>query len=82
MSYTEAKEKYAKIGVDTDKAIEILKTVPVSLHCWQGDDVVGFDKRAHFRAVFKPQATIRAELEHPTSLWRILIRLSALCRAK
>ena len=45
MSYLEAKEKYAKIGVDTDKAIEKLKTVPVSLHCWQGDDVVGFDQK-------------------------------------
>lgn len=43
MSYTEAKEKYAKYGVDTDKAIEKLKKVSVSLHCWQGDDVRGFD---------------------------------------
>lgn len=43
MSYTEAKEKYAKYGIDTDKAIEKLKTVSVSLHCWQGDDVRGFD---------------------------------------
>lgn len=43
MSYIEAKEKYTKFGVDTDKAIEILKTVPVSMHCWQGDDVIGFD---------------------------------------
>ena len=45
MSYKEAKEKYAKLGVDTEKAIETLKNVPVSLHCWQGDDVVGFDQR-------------------------------------
>lgn len=43
MSYIEAKEEYAKFGVDTDKAMEILKTVAVSLHCWQGDDVIGFD---------------------------------------
>lgn len=43
MSYTEAKEKYARYGVDTDKAIEKLKNVSVSLHCWQGDDVRGFD---------------------------------------
>ncbi len=43
MSYIEAKEKYAKFGVDTDKAIEALKKIPVSLHCWQGDDVIGFD---------------------------------------
>lgn len=41
--YQAAKEMYAAIGVDTDAAIEKLKTVPVSLHCWQGDDVIGFD---------------------------------------
>ena len=43
MSYAEAKAKYAVLGVDTDKAIAKLKSVPVSLHCWQGDDVRGFD---------------------------------------
>ena len=43
--YLEAKEIYAKWGVDTDKAIETLKTVPVALHCWQGDDVRGFDQK-------------------------------------
>ena len=43
MSYQEAKQEYAAIGVDTDAAIARLKTVPISLHCWQGDDVVGFD---------------------------------------
>ena len=43
MSYAEAKAKYAAYGVDVEKAIEKLKTVPVSLHCWQGDDVRGFD---------------------------------------
>lgn len=43
MSYIETKEKYAQFGIDTDKAIEILKTIPVALHCWQADDVRGFD---------------------------------------
>lgn len=43
--YESAKEIYAKIGVDTDKAIETLKTIPVSMHCWQGDDVIGFDQK-------------------------------------
>ncbi|MDO4285202.1 MAG: L-rhamnose isomerase [Eubacteriales bacterium] len=42
--YASAKAQYAKIGVDTDKAIETLKKVPISLHCWQGDDVTGFDQ--------------------------------------
>ena len=41
--YASAKEIYADIGVDTDAAIEKLKKIPVSLHCWQGDDVTGFD---------------------------------------
>ena len=43
MSYEQAKEKYRKIGIDTDAVIAKLKAVPVSLHCWQGDDVRGFD---------------------------------------
>lgn len=42
--YEYAKARYAEIGVDTDKAIEVLKQVPISLHCWQGDDVKGFDQ--------------------------------------
>ena len=43
MSFAEAKERYARYGVDVEKAMDRLKTVPVSLHCWQGDDVRGFD---------------------------------------
>ncbi|MBR3979131.1 MAG: L-rhamnose isomerase [Oscillospiraceae bacterium] len=43
MSYLEAKAKYAALGIDTDAAIAKLKDVPVALHCWQGDDVRGFD---------------------------------------
>ena len=45
MSYIEAKEKYAKYGIDTEKALETLKNVSISVHCWQGDDVVGFDSK-------------------------------------
>ena len=45
MSYLEAKAKYAALGIDTDAAIARLKTVPVALHCWQGDDVGGFDQK-------------------------------------
>ena len=41
--YEYAKERYQSIGVDTDEAIRRLKEIPVSLHCWQGDDVTGFD---------------------------------------
>ncbi|MGN1443859.1 MAG: L-rhamnose isomerase [Acutalibacteraceae bacterium] len=43
--YSEAKEIYAKYGVDTEKSLDTLKNIPVSVHCWQGDDVTGFDRR-------------------------------------
>ena len=43
-SYEIAKERYAAIGVDTDKAVETLEKTPISLHCWQTDDVMGFER--------------------------------------
>ena len=41
--YASAKEMFASLGVDTDAALETLRKIPVSMHCWQGDDVIGFD---------------------------------------
>ena len=45
-SYQIAKERYAALGIDTDKAIETLEKTPISLHCWQTDDVMGFESNA------------------------------------
>jgi L-rhamnose isomerase len=45
-SYELAKEIYALSGVDTDRAVRLLANVPLSLHCWQGDDVGGFEPSA------------------------------------
>ena len=42
-AYALAKERYAALGVDVESALETLKTVAISLHCWQGDDVSGFE---------------------------------------
>lgn len=41
--YEEAKKIYAQYGVDTEAAMERLAKLSVSVHCWQGDDVIGFD---------------------------------------
>lgn len=41
--YEAARAAYATIGVDTDRALESLKNIHISMHCWQGDDVIGFD---------------------------------------
>lgn len=43
-NYAIAKERYAALGVDTDKAIGQLESQQISLHCWQTDDVVGFER--------------------------------------
>lgn len=42
--YSFAQESYATLGVDTEAALRRLATVPISLHCWQGDDVGGFEQ--------------------------------------
>ena len=46
MSYETAKAAFADWGVDTEAAIDRLKTIPISMHCWQGDDVVGFEQKS------------------------------------
>ena len=38
-----AREQYAALGVDVDRALKQLAGIPISLHCWQGDDVGGFE---------------------------------------
>lgn len=43
LAYSQARERYATLGVNTDQAIETLSRISISLHCWQGDDVSGFE---------------------------------------
>jgi L-rhamnose isomerase len=42
-AYRLAVERYAAAGVDAERALKTLATIPISLHCWQGDDVGGFE---------------------------------------
>ena len=42
-AYQLARERYAALGVDVDAALQVLRSIPISLHCWQGDDVGGFE---------------------------------------
>ena len=44
--YELAREKFEKLGIDTDEVIEKLGKIEISVHCWQGDDVGGFDSDA------------------------------------
>ena len=43
-NYQAARDQYAELGIDTETALETLGRIPISIHCWQGDDVGGFEK--------------------------------------
>ena len=45
-AYGNARERYAALGVDTDKVLETMQNFHLSLHCWQADDVMGFERHA------------------------------------
>ena len=44
-AYEYAKELYFSMGIDVDKVIERIDAIPISIHCWQGDDLIGFEDR-------------------------------------
>ena len=63
-AYAHAKEQYAALGVDTDDVLKKLDNVNISLHCWQTDDVGGFEtpdlsdaSRAFIPLNYQPRAT-------------------------
>ena len=72
--YESAKEIYAKLGVDTDAAIEKCMNVPVSLHCWQGDDVIGFDHDGPLTGGIQRQEIIREKQEPRKNCFRTWTR--------
>ena len=67
-SFALAKERYEALGVDVARALDRLAKIPISLHCWQGDDVGGFEKLAkRLAADWRSRAIIRARPARPTS---------------
>ncbi len=78
-SYTLARERYAGIGVDVEGALEALAGIPISLHCWQGDDVGGFENAGselsggiavtgNYPAKARTAAELRGDLDKALSL--------------
>jgi L-rhamnose isomerase len=74
-----AKERYAALGVDADRALGRLQTIPISLHCWQGDDVGGFEGArnelggglavtGNYPGKARTPDELRADLDHAFSL--------------
>ena len=77
--YLSAKERYAKWGIDTDAVIEQLKMIPVSLHCWQGDDVIGFDHEGPLTGGIQTTGNYPGKATTPEQLMADMETAMALC---
>lgn len=82
LEYQYAKEKYAKIGVDTETAIKALMEIPVSLHCWQGDDVKGFDTEGPLTGGIQTTGNYPGSARTPAELMADMDKALALCPGK
>lgn len=80
--YQAAKEMYAAWGVDTDAAIEKLKEIPVSLHCWQGDDVIGFDHEGPLTGGIQTTGNYPGKAKTPEQLMTDMEKVLELCPGK
>jgi len=78
-AYNLAKERYAASGVDTDQALKALARAPISIHCWQGDDVGGFERAGqelggglavtgNYPGKARTPAELRDDFEHALSV--------------
>ena len=81
-AYELAKDQYAQIGVDTDSAIAKLKTIPVSLHCWQGDDVTGFDHDGPLTGGIQTTGNYPGKAKTPEQLMADMDKAMSLCPGK
>lgn len=80
--YEEAKAMYAKIGVDTDKALEQLKNIPISMHCWQGDDVGGFEGEGDLTGGIQTTGNYLGKARNPEELMADMDKALSLIPAK
>lgn len=71
-----AKQRFAAVGIDVEEALRQLDRLPVSMHCWQGDDVSGFENlEGSLTRGFRPQVIIRVKRVMPASCVPIWNRL-------
>ena len=77
--YESAKEIYAKLGIDTESVMEKLKTVPVALHCWQGDDVKGFDHDGPLTGGIQATGNYMGRARTPEELFADMEKVLTLC---
>lgn len=81
-SYLLAKQKYAAYGIDTDAVIARLKNIPLSLHCWQGDDVIGFDHDGPLTGGIQTTGNYPGKAKTPEQLMADMEKAMSLCPGK
>lgn len=77
--YESAKKIFADWGVDPDQEIQKLKEVPVSLHCWQGDDVIGFDQEGPLSGGIHTTGNYPGKATTPEQLMADMDKAMSLC---
>jgi L-rhamnose isomerase len=77
-----AKESFAAFGVDVEAAIEKLSNIPVSLHCWQGDDVGGFDNDGALTGGIQTTGNYPGKATTPEQLMADMDKVMSLCPGK
>ncbi len=80
--YNYAKEEYAKLGVDTEKAINAMKELTLSIHCWQGDDVTGFDSECGISGGIQTTGNYPGKARTPEELMSDFEKAISLCPGK
>jgi L-rhamnose isomerase len=80
--FLSAKKRYEAFGVDVDKAIETLKSLPVSLHCWQGDDVNGFDSEGPLTGGIQTTGNYPGRARNYEELMADMEKVISLCPGK
>lgn len=68
--FEEAKKIYKQYGVDAEAALEAVKNIPVSVHCWQGDDVIGFDSTGKLSGGIQTTGNYPGRARNPEELMR------------
>lgn len=79
MSYESSKKTYASYGIDTDAVIKKLANLPVSLHCWQGDDVKGFDHDGPLTGGIQTTGNYLGKAKTPEELMADMEKVMSLC---
>ena len=80
--YESAKKIYAELGIDTDAVLAKLKDIPVSLHCWQGDDVTGFDHDGPLTGGIQTTGNYPGKARTPEELMADMEKVMSLCPGK